>query len=768
MSGGGRAMEQHPGWCPQCGDHVNYLYPACAKDNTPAPLYVEVNAVAQYLAGVNTFVEFRLINTAAEAIRIEAFEVHVGDTPLAAGIYSLEDNPLIQPGVDQALIVDREVNLDAARIRPGRYQLSVMTTFSSAAGRFSMRGRHTVLFDHPGVRHIRVVDPRDDTEVECSLDKAPELPSLHGLRFGEETASHPALTFIQRMKRQHGLCFAPVRMRYESAQPRGGYDIHCRQCGVVLVEGGRYCHACRATVPLPPPIAAPPQDAVRAYCSHCLQPRGKLRGRHVFCPICGGTNHLYLDVKSASCYMESIQDPLILRIAPCYPAQATLEDLKVYLGQGDKQIECPLDNFWPQLCFTPQSGPVEFEALIECPSERIGTRRLHVEATYTCEGRRYTLAGNTNIKVIPSDSDKQTIINNFGAQSVSAAESVVSGGAWDIKVQGSAGGGKREEFITKLLKVDLQQAAFKPVRMHVQDRGPIEKPRSALPPAPDWPPRDRARIFFMEEDGPHNYCLFSKRQVLFGRSAKSCDARLLEVENCLPRMRQQRERGEEIRSMSSISGKQWEVRPELEGIQVRHCSKNNVSYLPGDKKVRQSDTPHLLGRNEYIEIPGVIGLTYVTNAMAYARLPVSRERARKALEQMTPPPAKTEPWSGNFGAFTLTRRYSLAGDKTDPPQEFGGFEAYVLLPGWATLGASRDACIMLPAKDVASLHAYLLFVDGYYFIEPFDNDTPVAVEDEPVRCGWPRPLKPGATLACGGFECHFDEYAPLHLPSKGV
>ena len=370
--------------------------------------------------------------------------------------------------------------------------------------------------------------------------------------------------------------------------------------------------------------------------------------------------------------------------------------------------------------------------------------------------------------LLAGDADAKTITQNFGPQAIEAAGAAVSGGTYNIRNAAELPPDKRDDFITKLFEIEWQKAEFKPVRMHLTQGAVEPRARAArppkLPPPPTWPAMDAAQIFFMQEEVPRSYCLLAKRKIVFGRMTREVDVKLLEVEECKRRLQLQYEQGEKPRTESAVSRRQWLLEAAPDGVRVHHVA-SRKSFVTGGKALGQGDPPHLMQRNGHVEIgvPDVIGLKMAASAVGFAKLAEVREKARKILGQMKSPPRPMPDWEGPNGGYTLTRLHSLTGAVSEKSGDYPGFEAYVLVPGWVTVGSVREACVVIPNKDVAPLHAYLLHVDGYFFVYAPEKEHTVLVNKKEVGPEWPLPLKPESDLQFGDSVCHFGQFKQLYV-----
>ncbi len=747
-------------WCPQCGDTLPHCFPYC-QDQTPTPLYVEVNVVAQYLVGVPTYVEFRLKNVSERPLILHHMTVRIGENTLAPGIHPETAGMPVEPG---ETVVDRRVDLGLVHVMPGQYTLRVEVAFSSDEGTFSMAGSCHVLFALPSSQSISFVCPVADKVIRLTGSGAPEWPGTHGLPFGEQEEACAVNAVIRAMKGRYGLCFAPLPMRYDCASASEGHpaDTHCNACGATLIEGGPHCHACGQPVPLPQLLEPPAFSLARGFCCYCREPKGRLRGAHRYCPECGELLFIHAEIKTASAYMEGVQAPAQIRLHTPATADLKIEAQQLQLGHSDNAVTCPIFDFHEGQQMEAGRDAIEFPVTIHSPAGSVsGQRYLFLTMTLEYGGARYTLEGRKEVRVIPAGEEK-FVSYNFGAQSIEAAEAAVSAGTWSINVNGAPAESKRDAFITKLFEADWEQAEFTPVRLTVTSAEPALD-AEPMPAPPSCEPMTRARLFFNSGGMPCNYVLLSKNDLILGRSAPKCDVRLLEVETCIPRMKAQVKRGEKTQSKSAVSGVQWQLQWKGNCLLLTQLSGSNITCLvPGGEQLSEGQTAPV-ARGDAWEIPGALGLEVAAAVNDFAERSALYERAGAILAQRADAGTPGNIAAGGTGGFTLQRLHSLHGQYADGMPEYAGFEAYVIMPGWASIGAAPEAAIRVEEAAVAPIHAWILHRGGFYFVAPAHGAAPVIVNDAPVNMHWPHPLQPGDTLWLGGCELRFDTYQALYL-----
>ena len=373
---------------------------------------------------------------------------------------------------------------------------------------------------------------------------------------------------------------------------------------------------------------------------------------------------------------------------------------------------------------------------------------LEIRIEYEVADHRYCLAGVHLIEVLPRDATPTTVNAYIGNRITQTGDGPQSGGAYNqvfnVDLSGLGTTDKVADVIAKLKKE--RGLHYENVVLCFETAAP---PATAQPVAsPDWPPTDRARLWFTHEGICHNYCLLAKPGLAFGRD-KAADVRLYEVEYCRANLRRQAEAGlppERRQSGSRVGRAQWKVAPRGNGIQVTQCSQRGRSTVTGGKQLEAGESV-VLGRNEEIAIEDAIGLRYAANAPALDGLEAARQLARLALDAMPEPPRAQPPWPGPFGGYRLARLYSLAGRPPAIGEDLNTLEAYVLAPGWVTLGASQDACIVVPGAE--ELHAAILHVDGYWFLYPIAENARTRVAGQAACPGVPVPLAPGTALELG-------------------
>lgn len=284
-------------------------------------------------------------------------------------------------------------------------------------------------------------------------------------------------------------------------------------------------------------------------------------------------------------------------------------------------------------------------------------------------------------------------------------------------------------------------------------------------PSPTWPATDSARLWFQSRGLMHNYCILAKRRVLFGRSQERVDVRLYEVERCLANLQRQAKEGMQQveRSSGSCVGREhWLFEPMSNVLRVTQLSGSNLGVTTDGKKLRQGAS-HVLGRNTAIMIPGIIGLHYAANAPAFDALEDARVLACHILRGAALECDRSELWRGEYGGYRLSRLFSLTGAHLAGSENSQGLEAYVLAPGWLTLGSSPSACVVVPDGDVAPLQAGLFYIDGYFFLLSLTKGHSTLVDGQPLSADVPRPIAPGTEIRMGKTSVSFELFSQLFV-----
>lgn len=769
-------MEQTLAWCPKTGRQLNYLYPS--SDMTPTPLYVEVNANAQYILGARTYVEFMFLNASDEPVTVDSFEVSLNGQLLEPGVYAGSEAITVPPGDGQGTIADRRLLFGPDELRPDTYALDVSVTFTCSGGAFTMQGKHPVVFEPPGANRIHVYDPLQVTLTPLTDGDFPANHCVEGATFGEGVSPDEDTNFIAGLKESKGLRFVPVRMAYVedapdaeeppgpkrapasesmAAPPSSSPLVRCPKCGETPTQNGAYCPFCGARLPAAV-TCIEEQGRPVAYCPHCMQ-LGKLNGRYPFCPRDGKRIHAYLEVNEIPFYMQDIQTNIEFALIPVCDDDVHIDDFVVTLG-GQTLVK---GNVWLRGSRVwHSSGPerLRLDRLVR-PSED-GDAVLEIQLKYETGGKKYSLRGGYCIHVLPRDADAPTInatIDNSVRQSVAdgAMGSMTKYSPVELDFRGITGENKAREFIEELK--ERQGENYVAVELLLDEEGPT------------WQSMDRACMCYELDGIRYNYCLLGKRDVIMGRQ-KDCDVRLYEIERCQAADKAQAAQGipmNERRSMSIVSRRQFHVQPAENGVRVAQLSKLPNAFLAGTKPLNAEEPPrfHLIGHNEAVVLrdmngTDVLALRYAANAPSFEGL----ERAFRAAGRSLGPVGAAEAWCGQFGGYRLARELSLSGQTVEGAGFFPAAESYVLVPGWATIGSADNACIVVRGTGVEPLHAYLLHLAGYYFILPAPGAGTVWVDGEQVAQDDPQLLKPGSTVRLGDALMRFDKFCQCYLTSE--
>ncbi len=766
------------GWCPVCGEPVPRRYPRCTKDRTPTPVFVEINALTQYLAGVPTFVEFRLLNSSDEPLRLESFVTKLAGRALEPGIYAEKEGQELAPREEQAVIIDRRIDFGIDAVMPGEYNLEIEVAYTYQGQTSRLSANHPVRFAQSQDRRIHAYNHATNAFDTFEGLELPDVEPVELERTGEQTIRDQRVMHLCRMKQDAGLRFLPLRARLIAPAS----DSHpaweetpvdaCEECGALLHESGAFCHACGHEQPKGMMGPAPTESETGGYCPHCTYPRGRLRGRYRYCPLCGKPIDAHVSIFALPSYMAGVQVKTNVRIHATARDSFRIRRIRAFIGEKSAPLECGfLEDVNYGIDLDPDES-VDLPCLIGFPQdEKAGDRKLTLELEYQCRNRLCRLSGTTTIRLLPGAEKLGTIIHQYGAQSVSmAGDALMSQGAWNINHADSIPQDKREEFMRRL--AELADVAERPVHLHTVAI-------SAVGPAITWEPNHRATLWFMNEGIHHRYCIATMYRpesgrfepVSFGRRKELNLIRLYEIEEVLER--QEDEKNVESMSLSMVSSMQWVVAVSHEtssvGLEFTHRSASNTSFVGKAKRLGFGESA-LLGLHEQIECrrrgetKPIIGLQYGAHALPFPAYESARSQARASLDAMTHPPEHFPEWSGRIGSYRLNRLHSLTGELLPERKDLQTLEAYVLLPAWATIGSAHTACIVVPDPAVAPTHAYLLHVDGFFFILPHSVETPVVVDGHEVPADVPWPLKPDKIeIQLGETTLRFDRFAQAFL-----
>ncbi|MFO7975643.1 MAG: hypothetical protein R6V12_13515, partial [Candidatus Hydrogenedentota bacterium] len=722
-------------WCPACGKELQRRYARCTNpgsgtERMATPVFVEINALTQYLVGVPTFVEFRILNCSDEPLSLDSLEVKLANRVLEPGLYAETPAQEIAPGEKQPLLLDRKVDFGIDTVMPGEYSLDIELAYTHQEKQSRLKARHPVRFSQPLDRRIYVYDYTTKTFHKYEGGHLPEVETAYSVRIGEQTVQDQRVMHLCRMKQDSGLRFVPLlaRLAADDAKPEAPWTetetVACEKCGALLKEGGAFCHACghRLQRTLSPSLSN--KTETQGYCPHCTFPRGRLKGRYRYCPVCGNAIDMHMSIAPLPSYMVGVQTRTNVRIRATAREPLRVNRIRAFIGEKNAPLEC---GFLEDVNYGMELEPDEsadVTCLVYCPpGDKTGDRKLTLELEYACGERLCKLSGATHIRVIPGAEKLGTIIHQYGAQTVEmAGDAVMSQGTWSINQADSIPEDKREAFMKKL--AELAEVPEKPLPLHTVTI-------STSGPAITWEPSHRAAVWFIHEDVQHRYCISTMyhpesgqfEPVSFGRKLNANTFRLYEVEDILDR----KGKGEKSGSISwsRISSIQWVVRPASEtagvGLEFTHRSTSNTSFVGKAKKLSLGETA-LLGLHESIECKRkgagqpIIGLRYGAHALPFRVYEAARNRARAALDSMTYPPERLPEWPGRLGGYRLNRLHSLTGELFPQKRDVQMLEAYLLIPAWITIGSAPSACVVIPAENVAPIHAYLLHVDGYFFI----------------------------------------------------
>ncbi len=555
----------------------------------------------------------------------------------------------------------------------------------------------------------------------------------------------------------------------EEETPKGA----CPNCRKTLTETGRYCHECGAELGDAGGRFEPAsEEETKAYCPRCGQ-AAPLREYLEHCPRCGQRIHLVLEINDLVLYMQEVRTFAELRLRSVHDKPIRLCEFRVFLEGQELSARRfrvgPGFEIAPELSevradrFVYPRKPNPVQGIEGCP---FGDASIEVILEYETDGKRYRAGGLHDIEVLEREASPQTIMAKVENIIHQTGDGPKSAGAWDqdvnIDFRGVDGPQRAADFINWLKeKRGLQ---FRPILMRFDSVTEVEV-EPTLPAPPSCAPSDRARLWFVDNGILRNYCLLTGREVKLGRDPRQVDVRLYEIERCRANLECQASQGvpaNQRGSGSQVSRLHWQAEPTPNGVRITQLTGSSVGTVSGGKTLQAGDAA-LLGRNETIAIPDVIGLKYAANAPAFGGADAARALARQVLETMPSPPPAAEPWTGQYGGYRLDRLFSLTGERVGDYEDPKTAESYVLIPGWATLGSSSDACITVPGPDVAPLHAALLHIDGYFFLYPIAAEVVTLLNGKQACAGIPWPLSPPATIQLGPTSLTFEGFSQMFV-----
>jgi len=728
------------------------------------PVQIEVNAVAQFLVGFETFLEFRIKNVSPRPVTLGRFEVRLGSRALAPGVFNPPDGTTLVPDGPREVLADCRV--EGTGDEPGNRLLTIHLDFSDDAGQHAIERQYLIYVDEPGAQRICLCDPAEPDFLEYAREDVPEGERIEAVPFGEQDASAPELAYIRRQKGR-GLRFVPLGTVSQAAPQDHEVGPEC-------------CAICRPGTDKPRPGHVKPEPAV-AYCPYFRRMRAMDR-RYNRCLSKDAPIHLYLEINKAPFYMETVNVPTEFRLYCVHERPVQLMDLEVSLN--GRLFSCdPRRGFEKGESVPPSDKPLRIDWRIGPPEGfKLGTDDLVISLTYRADGQLFHLDGSHPIDVIPLKGEGMTQ-NNFveiGNKIKAEQGAIVDGGPvvfdnLELNREAFQNVGRVRQILTEHVE---HRPSFEPVFL---------KFRPVVPP-PQWAPEPCARLRFEHNGFEYNYCILSTFRddtaaygpVRFGRKTALVDVRLKEVEKeNAEKMRRVREHVETKAACSRVGRRQWMIalleRAHPDG--TLRLTNVNLSKKAHDTTVNKT-VPLAKGKScalapgARIHLVGadfsgaIIGLRYAAHAEPFDRLDDARRDIRDLLDAMQTPPVRLPLWNGPYGGYRLARLFSLTGKllrDVKGADKFRAIEAYVLVPGWATIGSSTDACIVVSKAGVAGIHAYLLHVDGYWFILPHSEATPVHVGDDLVPAGVPWPLRPAGTpIRLGPAEVSFEPFKQMY------
>lgn len=741
-------------------------------ENGVDPVQIEVNAVAQFLFGFETFLEFRITNVSPGPLTLGRFEVRLGSRALAPGVFNPPDGTTLVPDGQRDVLADCRV--EGTGDESGNRLLTIHLDFSDEAGQHAIERQYLIYVDEPGAERICLCDPAEPDFQEYAGDDLPEGGRVEAVTFGEQDASAPELAYIRRQKGR-GLRFVPLGTVSQAAPPDEAVG------GALDTEATPECCAiCRPGTNMPKPDHVKPERAA-AYCPYYSRMRAMDR-RYNRCLGKDAPIHLYIEINKAPFYMETVGVPTEFRLYCVHERPVQLTDLEVSLG-GTRFSFDPRRGFEKGESVPPSDVPLRIDWRVRPPEGcELGVNDLVISLSYRADGRLFHLDGSHPVDVIPLKGEgmTQTNIVDIGNKIKAEKGAIVDGGpivfdSLEFNREAFQNVGRVRQILTECVE---RRPSFEPVFL---------KFRPVVPP-PKWGPVHRTRLHFEHNGFEHNCCILSTFRedtaaygpVRFGRKTALVDVRLKEVEKeNAEEMRRVRDHVETESACSRVGSQQWEI-----GLVERADPDGTLRLTNVNRSERAHDTTvnktvplakgkscalapgarvHLIGGDFSGDI---IGLRYAAHAEPFDELDQARRAIRGLLDTMETPPTKLPLWNGPYGGYRLARLFSLTGKLLrDVPgaDKFKAIEAYVLVPGWATIGSSTDACIVVPRAGVAGLHAHLLHVDGYWFIMPHGEGTPVHVGDDLVPAGVPWPLRPAGTqIRLGPAKVTFKPFKQMY------
>ncbi len=709
-------MEAVKAWCPQCGNPIGEYRPLCESTGAETPLYVEINAVAQFIVGVPTFVEFRLINVSDRPLTVDSFQAFVGSRLVEGrGVCVDPAGQVLTPGTGNIRLADRKVALSAEEVQPGEHILRVAVAFHTEKQRAVLVGESKIVMDPPGTDRLHIYDPL--AERVCDLDGVdfPGGESTPAVLYGEAHATDPRLDFIRGLKRAAGFRFLPLRMTYEGGVVPGAVP----ECSDSPPSGA---------------VMTPTSEA-RAFCPHCWPPKA-LPEPYGECPYCGKDIPLHLTINHVPFFMENVRTRVEFRLHAT--AREELRNLVFRaLLDGAELPKGPHQLWQPTL---PPGEHVVIDRYLE-PSASCGKGEcsLTFELQYDAGGAAHHLTGAYNIVILPQNATRQQIVY----QLTISGHNVVFDDL-NIPDRGFEKPDGATEFIRDM--VASRGPDFRPVELHAARALP-------RPMAPTAPPAERTCLTQMVGGVPHHFCIITKDGLAFGRKPGLVDIRLYHIADMMSG------------NLPQVSRLQWRVTLDREDLALEVLADTNPTYLLSTDRVLKPGAVHRLRRGEGIEIREHIGLNYTARAPRFHGLDAAWRAIRQCLDTHAPHRNRIPEWCGEYGGYALTRRYSLA-PGGEQAANCPGVETYVAAPGWVSLGASQDACIHVQGPGVLPLHACLLHMDAYFFVCPWAEHAPVCVDGVPAAWLAPQPIGPGAQISLGGATLTCAAFQQLYVPNS--